>query len=150
MKRGWIRSAQVLCVILCAAQLALPSVATSASGCVPLIRKAPCIGPIQSGYAFDGLGGGATSLIKAKAGPEHLLVQKVEGKKLIEISARTFKWHSVPSVKIVAVYAVIGSSRGGSANYTYRKLKTHPHHGEGRLVYRVPMGVKLLLEGERR
>jgi hypothetical protein len=148
MKRGWIRSAQVLCVILCGAQLALPAVATSASGCVPIIRGAPCIGPIQSGYSFGGLGGGATSLIKAKAGPEHLLVQKVEHNKLTEIKERTFTWHSVPSVKIVAVFIVSGHP--GSTHFTYRQLKSSEHHGKARLVEsRERKGANLLLEGER-
>jgi hypothetical protein len=124
------------------------SVAGTAQRCVPIIRGAPCLGSIQSLYAFDGFGGGATSLIHAKAGPEHLLEQKVHGMEVTEVYSRTFTWHSMPSVRIVAVFAV--RSHPGSTHFTYRELKTGAHSGHGTLVFsKGRFNTTLLLEGSR-
>jgi hypothetical protein len=160
MGAGCIRSAKKLALVLCGA-LAMAVVAgfpataqtnhpaaRAAQRCVPIVRQAPCLGPIQSLYAFDGFGGGATSLIHAKAGPRHLLEQKVHGMELTEVYSRTFTWHSVPGVRIVAVFAV--RSHPGSTHFTYRELKTGAHSGRGTLVYsKGRFNTTLLLEGSR-
>jgi hypothetical protein len=81
----------------------------------------PCIGHILSEYNMDCDGGGAGKLLTAKC----------EGHATIEMAPngnpekQPFVWHSVPSVKIVAVFIV----HNGANRDTFQRIPTGPHSG---------------------
>jgi hypothetical protein len=134
-------------VVLPAVGSALPRVplAQKQERCVPLDRDAPCLGRIQSGYAFSGLGSGALSLIRAKLSREEEIGRDAVSDPILQ---RTFTWHSVPSVRMRAVYVV--SAIGNTGKYRFHRIPTGSHSGHVTLTavvdHRIPT---LLLEGER-
>jgi hypothetical protein len=129
--------------------VARPSRATASiasTRCVPISRGEPCLAPIQSGYAYSGRGGGAVAYIHAKPGPEtEIGKEAAEGDPITE---RTFTWHSIPGVKMVAAFIV--TEIGLTGRYHYRRVPTGEHSGRAVLIdanhKSAPM---LLLEGER-
>jgi hypothetical protein len=125
--------------------LYLPSAVSAQKRCVPLDRNAPCLGRIQSGYAFSGLGGGALSLIRAKLSPEEEIGRNAARDPILQ---RTFTWHSIASVKMVAVYVV--SQIGQTGTYRFHRVPTGTHSGHVTLTAVVDVRIPtLLLEGER-
>jgi hypothetical protein len=132
-------------VVLPAVGSALPRVPLAQKRCVPLDRNAPCLGRIQSVYAFSGLGSGALSLIRAKLSPEEEIGRDAARDPILQ---RTFTWHSVPSVRMRAVYVV--SAIGNTGKYRFHRIPTGAHSGHVTLTavvdHRIPT---LLLEGER-
>ena len=99
--------------------------ATAATHCKPISIGEPCLGPIQSGYAYDGFGGGDDTYIHAKAGPK-VVVEK--GGETGEVTERTFTWHSIPSVEMVAVF-IVSKSNPDSRTFHYTRVKTGRHSG---------------------
>jgi hypothetical protein len=115
-------------------------------------KLVPCIGPIQSNYAMDGLGAGDTKLIWAKYDGR-------ASRKLVptgSLEKQPFVWHSVPSVKIVAVFIIHSGVRTVG---TFQRVPTGSHSGRVTLVWLHPASSdltgpnanppRLLLEGTR-
>jgi hypothetical protein len=134
----------LLVVVLWIAVGVLAPIASASGRCVSIAHGAPCLGPIQSSYAFAGLGGGATGAIHAKAGPQEEIGKDGSGN---PITRRTFTWHSVGSVKIVAVY--VSTEIGLTGKYRYRRIPTGSHSGHATLINRWSNSPQLLLEGSR-
>jgi hypothetical protein len=151
MKRGlsWAGAAAVLMAVLALPtdSVARPSRATArlaSTRCVPISRGEPCLAPIQSVYDYPGLGSGAVTYIHAKAGPVTEIGKNAEGEPITE---RTFTWHSIPSVKIVAVFIVTGV--GTTGKYHYQRVPTGEHSGHATLTGGYRRNPTLLLEGSR-
>jgi hypothetical protein len=79
------------------ASKAVASVA--ATHCKSFTTETPCIGPIQTLFAFTGMPAGAVHSITVKRGSEEEVGTNPEG---VPIEQRRFTWHSVASVKLVA------------------------------------------------
>jgi hypothetical protein len=128
------------------ASSARPDPAQVATGrCVPISRGAPCLGTIQSEYAYAGLGGGAVTYIHAHPGAEERIGTAADEN---PITQRTFTWHSVASVKIVAAFIV--TEIGLTGRYSYQRVPTGEHGGHAVLVAKGDISVpRLLLEGSR-
>jgi hypothetical protein len=134
-----------LCAAIALSGAYLPSAALAQKRCVPMTRKAPCLGRIQSEYAFSGLGSGALSLIRVKLGPKEEIGRDAAREPILR---RTFTWHSVPGVKMRAVYVV--SAIGLTGKYRFRSVPTKAHSGQVTLTAVVDENIpRLLLEGER-
>jgi hypothetical protein len=119
--------------------------AAQAAICVPISRGEPCLAPIQSVYAYSGLGGGAVASIHAHPGPEERIGTAADEN---PITRRTFTWHSTSNVKIVAVFIV--TPIGETGRYSYRRVSTGEHSGHAALVAKGDISVPtLLLEGRR-
>jgi len=132
-------------IVLPAVGSALPRVPLAQQRCVPLDRDAPCLGRIQSVYAFSGLGSGTLSLIRAKLSREEEIGRDANHEPILR---RTFTWHSVPSVRMRAVYVV--SAIGNTGKYRFRSVPTKAHHGQVTLTVDQDGNIPhLLLEGER-
>jgi hypothetical protein len=129
---------------IAAAMTGLP--ASASSGCTPISTGEPCLAPIQSVYAFDGMGSGAVTYMKAHAGPEKIIEKTIRHNEAVEVIQRTFTWHSVPSVKIVAVFIEIGT-RGSRKPPIYKRVPTGSHSGHAVLTFGGGHGANLLLEG---
>jgi hypothetical protein len=124
--------------------------AVAAQSCKPISRHEPCLAPIQSVYAYAGEGGGDTTYIKAKAGKQKVVGQVYEPTPrpgLWQVAKRTFTWHSVAGVKIVAVFVVHG---GGNKPFVYQRVPSGPHSGHTTLTSIFDNTTPtLLLEGRR-
>jgi hypothetical protein len=95
----------------------------------------PCHGTtIESAYAYYGYKEGDISLISVKLGPErkvgttYVSAQPVPG--MYEVIKRTFTWHSVDNVEIVAVYEVEDVGRG----FRHKKLPSGKHSGHATIT----------------
>lgn len=95
----------------------------------------PCHGTtIESAYAYYGYKEGDISLISVKLGPErkvgttYVSAQPVPG--MYEVIKRTFTWHSVASIEIVAVYEVEVVGRG----FRHKKLPSGKHSGHATIT----------------
>jgi hypothetical protein len=127
-----------------AARLSRATARIASTRCVPISRGEPCLAPIQSVYDYPGLGSGAVTYIHAKAGPVTEIGKNAEDEPITE---RTFTWHSIPSVKIVAVFVVTGV--GITGKYHYQRVPTGEHSGHATLTGGYRRNPTLLLEGER-
>ncbi|HUC86891.1 MAG TPA: hypothetical protein VMR75_00995 [Candidatus Saccharimonadales bacterium] len=110
------------------------AVAASAS-CQSDFQGVPCKGPIQSLYAYAGEGSGDTTYIKAKAGKQKVVGERLETNPLprnYRVTQRTFTWHSRSNIEIVAVYVIHRPLRG---HPTYQKLSTGRHSGHATLTF---------------
>src|ERR1700722_8091358 len=97
--------------------------------CKPISRHEPCLAPIQSFYAYAGEGSGDTTYIKAKAGKRKVageVYEETPRPGLWQVTKRTFTWHSVAGVRIVAVFVVHG---GFTQPLTYQRVRSGPHSG---------------------
>ena len=139
-----LRLALVLCGALLTALLLVlngeaktgpptPKAVVAQTRCQSDYPRVPCLGPIQSFYAYDGYGSDKTSYLKAKFGPTSTsgIVFKDKPKPgPYEVTHRTVTWHSAANIEIVAVYVIHGSLHG----QTYQKLPTGPHSGHTTLT----------------
>ena len=103
------------------------------SRCKPLTPSAPCVGPLQSEYAYDGYGVGNTTSIHVKAGPMTVVGKVYKSTPVpgfYQVKKRTFTWHSPASVTIVAVY--IERRRG--LHVSYQRISTGTHSGHTTLT----------------
>lgn len=118
--------------------------------CKTIIRHEPCLAPIQSLYAYAGDGSGDTTYIKAKAGKQKVVGEVYESKPnpgTWQVTKRVFAWHSVPGIKIVAVYVVHG---GFTKPFVYQRVRSGPHSGHTTLTaVAEQLTPALLLEGRR-
>jgi hypothetical protein len=149
-------SPKVLAIFLIAAlatAAALPTASSArpdpaqvaTSHCVPISRGAPCLGTIQSEYAYAGLGGGAVTYIHAHPGAKERIGAAADEN---PITQWTFTWHSVAGVKMVAAFIV--TEIGLTGRYSYQRIPTGEHSGHAVLVAKGDISVpRLLLEGSR-
>jgi hypothetical protein len=141
----WLKRGLAFGVVVALSGFHLLSAASAQTHCVPLDRNAPCLGRIQSGYAFSGLGSGALSLIRAKLSPEEEIGRNAARDPILQ---RTFRWHSVSGVMMRAVYVV--SQIGQTGKYRFHRIPTGAHSGHVTLTATVDVRIPtLLLEGER-
>lgn len=109
----------------------------------------PCLGPIETAYAYDGYSEGDTSLIKASFGSNHEIGKDANKDPIMQ---RTVSWHSAPGVKIVAVF-VITRTWSPKLHFHYRQVPSGPHSGHVTLTARytdgVPLPPLLAIQGER-
>lgn len=89
------------------------------------VYPSPCIGPILSVYAMDGLGGYDTKLIWAIFGKGTVGEAVHEGMHIGNPEKQPVTWHSVPKVKIVAVFILHSGARAD----TLQRIPTGPHSG---------------------
>jgi hypothetical protein len=115
----------------------------------------PCLGSLETYYAFNKNTAGATHLLIAHLGPEEPAGTDAAGHELLQ---RQFQWHTAPDVKIVAAFEVVAPYKHP---VRIKRLTTGPH--SGRVTFKMPVeltsvGVHrvvdneipvLLLEGER-
>ena len=131
-------------------QPARVTVAHTAQSCKPISRHEPCLAPIQSFYAYAGEGGGDVTYIHARAGKKKVVGQVYEETPrpgLWQVTKRTFTWHSVAGVTIVAVFVETG---GGIHPFVYRRVPSGPHSGHTTLTAIFDNTTPgLLLEGRR-
>jgi hypothetical protein len=111
--------------------------------CIPITRGEPCLAPIQSLYNFSGFGSGATSLLKAKVGPQRI----VEYDANEPVWERTISWHAAAHVKIVAAFLEFRTFR----TRRFQRIPTGPQsgHRQWRFARASPATPLLILEGER-
>ena len=131
-------------------QPARVTVAHTAQSCKPISRHEPCLAPIQSVYAYAGEGSGDVTYIHARAGKETVVGEVFESSPfpgMYQVTKRTFSWHAVAGVAIVAVFVETG---GGIHPFVYRRVPSGTHSGHATLTAirenKVPL---LLLEGRR-
>lgn len=153
MRAGQGRTSRLAALGACVVAAVIAAVASSLgmtsalaqTRCVPLDRNAPCLGSVQSVYAFSGLGSGALSLIRAKLSPEEEIGRNAARDPILQ---RTFRWHSVSGVTMRAVYVV--SQIGQTGKYRFDRIPTGAHSGHVTLTAVVDVRIPtLLLEGER-
>jgi hypothetical protein len=89
------------------------------------VYPAPCIGHVVSVYAMDGLGGGDTKLIWATFGKGTISEGVREGAHIGNPEKQPVVWHSVPSVKIVAVFI----EHLGVRSLRLQRIPTGSHNG---------------------
>lgn len=90
----------------------------------PKLYLLPCIGPINTIYAMDGLGGGDTKLLWATRPTKATIRQVPKG----ELQKQLFVCHTAPKVKIVAVF--IGHNwepTRGHVRDVHTRVPTGPH-----------------------
>jgi len=84
----------------------------------------PCIGPIDTVYAMDGLGGGDTKLIWATRPTKATIRQVPKG----ELQKQLFVCHTAPKVTIVAVFIVHNwEPTRGHVRAVHTRVPNGPH-----------------------
>jgi hypothetical protein len=123
--------------------------ARQASHCI--FRGVPCLGDLETYYAFNGNTAGATRSLVARLGPEEPAGINAQGDLLVK---RKLHWRTSRGVKLVAAFEVIAPSEHHAH---IRRLATGAHSGEvtftiatnptnHRPIGQIPV---LLLEGTR-
>jgi hypothetical protein len=123
--------------------------AHQASRCI--FRGVPCLGDLETYYAFNGNTAGATRSLVARLGPEEPAGINAQGDPLVK---RKLHWRTSRGVKLVAAFEVIAPSEH---HVHIRRLATGAHSGEvtftiatsptnHRPIGQIPV---LLLEGTR-
>jgi hypothetical protein len=147
-RRFWVLTL-TLTLAAVIAVMGLAASATAAAGnaaCKPIFRTEPCLAPIQTGYAYDGRGGGDLSYIWAKPGPLTVVGEGTTNTPRpgtpYRITKRTFTWHSKENIEIVAVFVV----QGLEPHMHYQRLPSGEHGGHATLTSGL-IPPRLLLEG---
>jgi hypothetical protein len=99
---------------------------------------APCLGPLHSFYAFNGLKDGDTNQLPAHIEPEEPAGTDPQGHPLVK---RRFLWHSAAGVKLVAAFEVTGTR-----SFHVRRLPTGPYSGEATITTATSPTSHMLLE----
>src|ERR1700730_5466204 len=106
--------ALVFCAMVPAILVAAPLSAQAASSCRSHdFPEVPCLGPLQSDYAYAGSGYGALSYVWAKAGPEEPLTVKAPPTLPKRFAyQRTFTIHTRPGIELMGVFELRGGAHG--------------------------------------
>ncbi len=156
MRRSIARLAVATCVpFLAVASLGSLASAHGATRKHCYVLEVPCLGSIETLYAFSGKAGGALHSISAKLGPVQEEGTNPEGNPIVH---RTFTWRSAPNVKLVAVYILSILTEHGKAVMKHRqgqwiiqRIPTRAHSGKVTVTSTAPRDLEpdLLLEGAR-
>jgi hypothetical protein len=95
------------------------------------VREVPCLGRIQTLFAFNGKVGGAVSLIHVSAGTEESDGTTPNGKPIMQ---RRVSWRSAPSVSIVVAYVLTIDRENKKTGWHIQRIPTAAHSGQTTLV----------------